>query len=59
MRMLRQWGGIVDICPDASPIDIKLLSKDFTLIVVGAQEALILVLEEDLPPLEEVLFQPY
>ena len=20
MRMLRQWGGIVDICPDASPI---------------------------------------
>jgi sarcosine oxidase subunit beta len=20
MRMLRQWGGIVDVCPDASPI---------------------------------------
>ena len=23
MRMLRQWGGIVDICPDASPIISK------------------------------------
>ena len=23
MRMLRQWGGIVDICPDASPIVSK------------------------------------
>ncbi len=24
MRMLRQWGGIVDICPDASPIISKM-----------------------------------
>ena len=23
MKMLRQWGGIVDICPDASPIISK------------------------------------
>ena len=23
MRMLRQWGGIVDTCPDASPIISK------------------------------------
>ena len=23
LRMLRQWGGIVDVCPDASPILAK------------------------------------
>ena len=23
MKMLRQWGGIVDICPDASPITVS------------------------------------
>jgi len=27
MRMLRQWGGIVDICPDASPIISKTTVK--------------------------------
>ena len=27
MRMLRQWGGIVDICPDASPIISKTTIK--------------------------------
>ena len=27
MRMLRQWGGIVDICPDASPILSKTTVK--------------------------------
>ena len=35
MRMLRQWGGIVDICPDASPIISKTSIKGFILIVVG------------------------
>ena len=27
LRMLRQWGGVVDICPDASPIISKTLIK--------------------------------
>ena len=35
MRMLRQWGGIVDICPDASPILSKTSLKVYILIVVG------------------------
>ena len=41
MRMLRQWGGIVDICPDASPILSKTtMSRDYTLIVDGELEVL-------------------
>ena len=40
MRMLRQWGGIVDICPDASPIISKTSIKVCILIVVGVQEVL-------------------
>ncbi len=29
LRMLRQWGGIVDVCPDASPIISKTRVKGF------------------------------
>jgi sarcosine oxidase subunit beta len=29
LRMMRQWGGIVDVCPDASPILSKTAVKGF------------------------------
>ena len=45
MKMLRQWGGIVDICPDASPIISKCEVKGFILIVVGEQVDLKQLLE--------------
>ena len=35
LRMLRQWGGIVDICPDASPIISKTSIKGLYFIVDG------------------------
>ena len=35
MKMLRHWGGIVDICPDASPIISKTHINGLYLIVVG------------------------
>ena len=38
MKMLRQWGGIVDICPDASPIISKCEVEVYILIVVGELE---------------------
>ena len=44
MKMLRQWGGIVDICPDASPIS-KCDIEVYFLIVAGAQVVLKLHLE--------------
>ena len=27
MKMLRQWGGIVDICPDASQLSVSVMVK--------------------------------
>ena len=40
MKMLRHWGGIVDICPDASPIITKTHINGLYLIVVGVQVVL-------------------
>ena len=45
MKMLRQWGGIVDICPDASPIISKCDIDGLFLIVAGEQVVLKLLLE--------------
>ena len=37
VRMMRSWGGIVDICPDASPLSQRRPLRGFISTVVGAQ----------------------
>jgi sarcosine oxidase subunit beta len=37
MRMLRQWGGIVDICPDAQPNNKQNFNKRFILLIVDGE----------------------
>ena len=39
LRMLRNWGGVVDVTPDRSPIVAKTPVAGLYLIAVGAQAA--------------------